>query len=147
MRSSPLPDPVLPARLPAAMEVFLAFHHHVAEGVRESGEVSFCHYSAGWPAHYHKKWIPLAPTSAEAERRFVESPYWAPGAICILRVVVPQPQWDGWRAEGLVVANPGGRRAGSDYTSTDGHWLYGRGLPDAPDPTFRFSAFVHDWKP
>ena len=121
------------------MPVYLAFSREAADSVRNAGEVTWGLYAPAWPAHYHKKWIPLAPSVEQAVRRFREAtggePAWA------LKVGVPDSLW----RDATIVWNPGHRRSGADYTDTEGHMLYGRVTRDRADPVFVFRDLGHDW--
>ena len=127
------------------MKVFLAFSAQTAEGLREAVMVPFEVYRDQWPAHYHKKWIPLAPSEEEALRRYRASASYTSGVTWVLTVTIPDEIWEEMRRTDTVVPNPGSNRMGPEYTDTVGHWPYGRVPKTQEDPIFPLWKFDHMW--
>ena len=121
------------------MRFFLAFDEAGAEVVKSTEEIAWSCFASRWPEHYHKKWIPLAPTKEEAVRRFYETS--RRGRPFVLSIELPKELFD----SGDIVKNPGSQRSGADYTDTAGHFLYGRVTRDMPDPVLRLPSGDYEW--
>jgi hypothetical protein len=137
------------SEMPAVEQVkiiCLAFMGNTADTVFNTSTVDWAEFAALWPRHFHKKWIPFAPSLEEALRSFSESAASHHGTVWVLHVQVPLPIWELLITTGHMVPNPGPRRQGSMFTDREGHWLYGR-VPkdDVANPIFDFRIFEHKW--
>ena len=100
------------------MEIFFAFHTESAEAIQDAGSLAWSTtYAEQWPNHFHKKWIPMAPSTKEACRSLRNSPaYQADEHVSVLQVNVPISTWNAWEENGTIVRNPGPRRKGNMHT-------------------------------